>query len=409
MKTKKIFLGLSIFIVATHASTVLAASKSYFSISTNYGSGENGGTGVPEATMVAGRLNLEGYSGLLNTKPTYSNLNSTYQGKKAMESSILYFLGHASSDSIKWNYNYNGGNYATGVGKKATDYYSGIYHLRGIGAYNLNNVRLAVFQGCSTASDSNSNLPKYAVSRGAAAAIGWATNIEQRDTYPWTERFFTKQFANSTIASQVAYANSFAYTTSAIKNTRLYGNTGASLLTSNFNIQKVNSLSGVDERRHMVNEPIKLDYSRLDTVKGHLIALINRRLNVNILNSDFIIEKVQNDSNIIYDLYFTVNGARTKLAYTIFANISNDYVTDIYDNTGGYKLESIKNAADKSLLVKKVSEEYNAKNIATIGNVIGSFDYYDVDSGKYYRVVQSRVLADSKSDEYSIVDNFIEL
>lgn len=104
MKKKQIliFSMLTLFSFGLLTSNVFAASKYYLSVGTDYGS--IGGNSTPEANWVGGTLSLNQYMGLTITKPTYSSFNSQYQGRYTLESDVLYFLGHAASDHIAWNY-----------------------------------------------------------------------------------------------------------------------------------------------------------------------------------------------------------------------------------------------------------------------------------------------------------------
>ncbi len=419
MKKKQIliFSMLTLFSFGLLTSNVFAASKYYLSVGTDYGS--IGGNSTPEANWVGGTLSLNQYMGLTITKPTYSSFNSQYQGRYTLESDVLYFLGHAASDHIAWNYLAKNGNYAVGIKNAASDSNMGIYKMTGIGRYNMGKVKLAVFQGCSTAADSNSNLPKYANSRGANVAIGWASDINRSDSLPWIKRFFSNGALPNNVTNMVNYANSFGYVTSDIKNTRVYGNGGTSVFPSSTG-QTTKSVS-IDDRRHIINESYNVNSYSVQEVKSKIVELIKNNISVDVDENDFIIEMAENDSGRIYDLYFTINGVKTDLGYTTFTNEKGTIITDIYDNMNHYKSSMLK--IERTQIVKQKLSDINEKNSIEISkdalkevkkdnkdtsvSIINSFNYYHVEDEKLYQITQVKVELDTGG--YSIVDYKTEL
>lgn len=419
MKKKKIliFSTLVLFTFGLFTPNVLAASKYYLSVGTDYGS--IGGNSVPEASWVGGTLTLNQYIGSTVTAPTYSSFNSQYLGRYTLESDVLYFLGHAATDHIAWNYLAKNGNYAVGIKNTASDSNMGIYKMTGIGRYNMSKVKLAIFQGCSTASDPNSNLPKYANSRGANVAIGWASNIQQSDSLPWIKRFFSNGFFPNNVTNMVNYANSFGYVTSDIKNTRVYGNGGSSVFPSSVNA--ITKSASIDNRRHSINEPYNVNLYSIQDVKSKIVELIKNNINNNVNENDFIIEMAENNGGKIYDLYFTINGIKTNLVYTAFTNESGTVITDIYDNMNNYEISTLKN--ERTQFIKQKLANTNNKNLNEIStnalkkvqeanknteaNIITVFNYYNVEDEKLYQITQVKVETDTGA--YSIIDYKTEL
>lgn len=419
MKKKKIliFSMLVLFTFVLFTPNVLAASKYYLSVGTDYGS--IGGNSVPEANWVGGTLTLNQYIGSTVTAPTYSNFNSQYSGRYTLESDALYFLGHAATDHIVWNYLAKNGNYAVGIKNTASDSNMGIYKMTGIGRYNMSKVKLAIFQGCSTASDPNSNLPKYANSRGANVAIGWASDIQRSDSLPWIKRFFSNGTFPNNVTNMVNYANSFGYVTSDIKNTRVYGNGGSSVFPSSVNA--ITKSASVDNRRHSINELYNVNLYSIQEVKSKIVELIKNNINNNVNENDFIIEMAENNGGKIYDLYFTINGIKTNLVYTAFTNESGTVITDIYDNMNNYEIYTLKNERTQS--IKQKLANTNNKNLNEIStnalkkvqednkntevNIITVFNYYNVEDEKLYQITQVKVETDTGA--YSIIDYKTEL
>lgn len=423
MKIKrKMFLSILILILTLFLNTdVFAATKYYYSVGTNYGS--IGGDSTPEATWVSGTFGLKrDYMGSLNTRPTYDNLNATYVGRKVLESDVLYFLGHASSSSILWNYNASYGSYATGIGNAANDYYNGSYHIRGIGAYALSKVQLAIFQGCSTAANSDSNLPKYAVSKGAKTAIGWATDINQSDSLPWIKRFFSSDRFPNTISNMVTYANSYNYTSTDIKNTRVYGNTTQSTFSSGTGTAIMSNpsnllLTNIDNRKTSVNKEVEnLNNLNSEKVKDIISDIIIKSVNQDFDSSNYTMEIANNDYGNIYDLYFMINGVKTNLGYTIFTNQEKTMITDIYNNMNhndenkviANKADEIKNklsvfTSEKSIQFKsKALVDAKNKNIDATIEVVNDFAYYHVGEEQLYHITTVKITLQNGAS--SIID-----
>lgn len=422
-KTKKnlTYILLAIISFCFLTPSTFATSKYYLSVGTDYGS--IGGNSTPEANWVGSTLTLNGYTGSTVIAPTYTSFNSKVSGRYTLESDVLYFLGHASSDNISWNYQAKNGNYAVGIVNKNSDAtYSGNgvqYRMTGIGRYNLSNVDLAIFQGCSTAANSSSNLPKYANSQGARVAIGWASDIYQSDSLPWIKRFFSNGSLNNNVTNMVNYANSFGYTTSDIKNTRVYGNGSTSVFPAS--VKQLMSAINIDNRKNTINEPYNTNSSSLQEIKSKIISLIKENIDKEINENDFIIETAQNDSGKIYDLYFTINGVKTSLGYTVFINHDGTIITDIYNNMNNYAPETLKkeknltieNKLNKITTTKFNEINKNAINIVKLENfnatteVVDTFNYYNVSEEKLYQI--TLIKTELPIGAYSLIDYKTEL
>lgn len=119
-----------------------------------------------------------GWNSVVNTSPTKSTLKSTHSnGYYRFESSILFFSGHGSPDTMGWIYKDKGGDYSVGIRRYSTNNsYSNGREDIGIGQYRNNLTDLAIFAGCNTAEGTN-NLAKYIVDEGAKTSIGWVSTI----------------------------------------------------------------------------------------------------------------------------------------------------------------------------------------------------------------------------------------
>lgn len=393
MKNKKVtiilFMMVSIFYIGTKF--VYAASGYSFSVGTKFSNALNDDS-TDEATIANSHLSSMGYSTKLLTQPTFSTFISKINNSRYwLESDVLYFLGHANSSTIYFDYMGQGGNYALALKNNnqqvCVQYWTNI----GIGAYNMNKVKLGVFMGCSTASNSSSNLPKYANSQGAKVTIGWTTDIPQADTDEWTNYFFTKLKNGGTVSQAVNFANSKTYSNNSIKNTIIYGTSGTTINSAELPNFDEKSL---EIKEYMVNKDIADRNINLS-----ILNEINNLFDSKYLEDDFIIEVAHPDNYNIYDFYYNVDGVKTNIGYTVFVDNNNQKIIKIIDNMDNYAesidstRESIHQRLKSSLISEqKISEfrknavKQDIKNLETMPSkkIINEYMYFDVKNEKLY-------------------------
>lgn len=367
--------------ILSYATTVEA--KTSISIGTNYGSGPSS-TG--EATTAYNQTKSMGYTAYLVLSPTTSNLkNNANLFKNSGGNGALFFHGHANSERIIWNYLGIGGPYAVGITRYGSMSSNDGYDLLATSEFGLSNAKLAVFMGCNTATAST-NIASDARAKGASATIGWAATIYEGDTDKWVSRFYSKLATGATISSSVSFANSFSdYShNSAIKATRLYGNTGVSVKSLD-NIAtniKMNDVVGLKEKVYF------LQNNRITISKAEAINYIKEAYNSNLDSDKYLIEHVVNDIQEIYDFNLIINGVRSNIGYTVI--VENGKVTTI-DNMKNYS-ENISDFTN----IQSINEfnEEEAVQIALSRNPVindniritldSTLKRYDVDTKKMY-------------------------
>ncbi len=415
MKRKKskffILIFSAVLISILSLQNVYASNDYSFSVGTKY-SNNTDDDSSDEATIVYNNLYDMGYKSKLLTIPTYSTLTAKNSDstKYLLESDILYFLGHASSTTISWNYLGKGGEYAVAIRNDNSNVSDKNWTYVGMGNYNMSKVDLGVFMGCSTASNSNNNLPKYAYSQGATTTIGWTKDIPQADTSLWTRRFYGQLKNGDTVQKALDYANSFTYSNSAIKNTRLYGN---EKLIIKFSIIAGINLPEKTEKLSSYTVNQKLDIAGLDSIakQRSIGEIIRTNVNENFNIDDFIVETAENDSGIIYDYYYTVNGIKTNIGYTVFIDSKETKIMNIVDNMNNIPLKKDVNkiyldpqnlSENRLQIMRDKATAVNDDSLIS-KKIIDEYKYYDIKNNKlYYNIVVESIdmIPQTKSIEY---------
>jgi hypothetical protein len=381
--------------------TAHAASTYSYSIGTDY-SGfwpwENDINSSNHAIYTANGFKQAGFTGYYNTAPTYQYLRGSYNGYKRMESSILYFGGHANNALMTFNYKRQGGDYKTGVADSTNYTTSDGYVMTGIRSYDMSKVHLIVFQGCDTASTSN-NITKSAVSLGAETAIGWTDKISDPSNYEWIKNFTDKIEQDGVEVWQATqYADSKNYSDIRVKLNYIYGN--PHLIITHLNLIAGSSVTSYNQSQFIdTNEykpMIKLENvdskNRLDLISSYIKSDINEEFNIDNYN----IESVQKGSRMIIDITQKLYpDIRTNSGYTVF--IDDNKVTSIFDNNKLNREKStltidfasvLSNFGDekiKTLALNNIDKD----KYKILNNKI--FNYYDVDKGELYKVVRTEI------------------
>lgn len=369
--------------------SVDAASGYAFSVGTNYGS-NNINTSV-DANYVNDVLGNMGYTTYKTIIPTFSVMTGQFSsGRSRLESDILFFAGHANSTTMYWNYLSKGGDYAQAIKNVDNGYCDVNWTYTGLGMYDMSKVDFAFFAGCETAKGSN-NITQYTYNQGAKTTLGWTVSVNDADAYAWEQKFFTKLKSGATISAAVNYANSFTYTTTTVKNTKLYGTTSATINSSS--LETINTDLNINLlKSHSIG-------TRLDNQSLHveqINKLINKEFNEEYTTKDFIIETATTDDGIIYDYYLAINGIKTNVGYTVF--VSNNRVVSIIDNMKENTMESLryqlnsklmskKNSFDKEEIKKDALSRIDINYSSNILEIYDEFMFYDVDLQKTYYIV----------------------
>lgn len=161
---------------------------------------------------VSSILDTLGYHSDFVFHPTVKELEKehSYTDDDRLSSNILFLAGHGSPDYIRWNYMGEDDD-ACGVtyGKSRDININGITHeMVGLDDYNMDDVLLALFVGCETASGGIVNIARQAVNEyHADVAIGWKESFKDTDAGLWSQTFFNSITDGMTITEAGEAAN----------------------------------------------------------------------------------------------------------------------------------------------------------------------------------------------------------
>lgn len=383
--------------------SVSAATYETVSIGTNYKGKWIWDTGIDSsgaATISYNQFNSMGYTSFLYTKPNYNTLIGTnLTGTKVLESTVVHLAGHASSTSMTFKYN-NSSDYETGVYYDYNYIISGV-HYAGIRSFNMSKVKLLIFQGCNTATESD-NIAKRANQYGATTTLGWYDEISTESNEKWIKNFTIKLSQGATVSSAVSYANSQSYSDPNVKKVNIYGNGNLTLVGAG-GIPVPSALSRSDvsntTKEYVVNLSIDDDNTN-KVIEDYIIENINPNFN----KSNFLITKI-NDN--LYDFLYLIDGTiRTDMGYTI--ELQNNYVKKIYDNMKN--IDNVEVQANKNQIksnqndVKNVIQKYSSDSFDI--EAIEEFDYYDSSSQKINHIYRITV-KDIKNNTLGVYDEII--
>lgn len=388
MKKRFLFKILSTFAFFATIGNVSAANNALL-VGANYGNINT----IPDVTNASPKLYALGYTPVSSTSPTISWMKGTSNGTKRMESSILFFSGHGNSSLMhfyKDNSTDSSYDFTITAGSNSSS-------VVGLSSYNMSKVKLAVFAGCETAKGT-SNITKSAYSKGASGSLGWKESIGASSHTEWLKNFWTDLSMGHSLAVSVAYANSFSYADSRVKQTSYFGGLYSyKVLGAPSVMYTTTSLSNFHEK---MEKPlfIKLTSQDESSVKNSINSLLKDNYDTNFILSNYNVEVSQSNDTTIYDYNYIIDGKiKTTLGYTIF--VKNGYINQVFDNTDGKKFDELSNA---------FYLKYSDVNIDELVNELpnsGSFLYYN-DNTLYKVIVNEIVNSDGTS---YVTQDFVEI
>lgn len=380
-------------------------------VSINIGTAEyNGPNSSQEATYAYNKTKGMGYTGHLSITPTVTTRNTlTNALKNSSDGGVAFFLGHANSDKITWQYNGNTGAYKVGLTRNGSMCTMDGFDLLSTSAFITTKTQLAVMMGCGSANNSTNNIAKTANSNGAKVSMGWVYTIYDGDTDTWVTRFYDKLAAGTTIKVARDYANSYSsyYDATAIKTQRVYGNeSGLTITTTSYksaptteattkeDFENLASMAEVKAKTYSLNAVEKNTTINVksNNTKDLVINYVQKSFDSKLNANDYKIDVTENDGQLIYDMTLLVNGFQTTVGYTVI--IENGEVI-VFDNMNSKTKDIVVNnfATKKSTKVfdEKSAIEKAIKENPTFDTTTITFDstqkIYDVEDGKLYFLV----------------------
>ena len=315
---KLVALSLSICLLLIHILSPINASAAgnlAFSVGCNYPGGESTERDATSSSMYYG---LCGYSSRYTSEPTLGVLRGSHNGTQFMESDIIMLSGHGNSGGIFFESVDTGAEFwvTTNTAANTSDNIV-LQH-----SYNMNNVKLIIFDGCDTALETQ-NCAKLVVDNGCRAAIGWTVEVGFDCMYEWKNKFNNYLATGNTISNAIRLANSFNYGDNSCKSYRLYGNgnqvlklsrsvSDDSLKTSDYSLK----IGKIIEKNNLLNK-IEIEKLLKSTFSDYNFQ-------------DFRIDaSMQDDGSGVITIVEKIGDFYTDNAYVLFYD--GNKVTEIFD------------------------------------------------------------------------------
>ncbi len=380
-----------LLIISVYCSSNVYASptnnKTSFVVGADYGNASS----IANANNAHSTYKSMGLNSFMIDSPTVTNVTGEHtKYKPFLESGIIYFSGHATSDSMKFP--------SVLITKQNTISGKKV----GIGYYDNTKTAFVEFAGCETASGTD-NIANYTYNQGARITMGWTTELNRASFVNWNKRFNSKIKNKTTSVNDAAKsASNYIYLNNNVKNYRVYGAgnynpwyfiKGDPIASSkNLNVLYLND--SLIEKTNIVG---KIKKYVKDDVLLITTNYIKSKINTNFNASNYKIEINGNDTKYIdYILYY--GDIRTNIGYTFSVdergkitfhnNMNNISESEAFNRITKY-LEQNQNktvnysSIDRNLLLNAKKSDLNADN-----EIINQIRYFDFDTNSEYYVVE---------------------
>lgn len=407
------------------------AAEHAFSVGTNEGTTSIDTSG--SATYAANCFSIAGYTSNYSIQPTYSTLTGEFNdGTSRMESSILFFAGHANYNNINWDYLKQGTNKCgVWVSTNGTSSTTG-YKYAGLKSYDLSESKIAMFFGCKTGlTDNGNNLVDIAHEQGVTTAIGWKDSVDTTDATKWRKAFVNELALGKSVKDARTYANSLSYNDTDVKNTYTRGSVSLTITEA----RTIGELVNEDENLANITyiDPAVLTNAKdmLNADSTHVEYELLQNINIDLERLDF--EELENyiSNNILPDFKtenfkvcvnkydYENNSGNITFTYKIGdVETTSDLVIEVSDgvvysisSNGSFELIPVDSidiidSSDNELItrvneVQPISVRNNDGIIIENQNVIRK---YDIEKNKYYAIVATEYY-DTNSDSYWVEES----
>lgn len=348
---------------------------------------------------------MAGYTSYYSLKPTVSYMRGNApDGRKRMESGIVFLSGHGNYQCVSFNYKGNDGDYKTGIyyGENL-DSTTG-YKYVGVKSLDLSQTKLMVFAACQTASGTT-NIAKNAADMGADATIGWTVSVGASSHTKWLKRFCDEIAAGSTVKRAKEYADSFNYSDNDVKKGKIYGSDSTTVKSvSNFDVMAVRN----DEDNKRATKIAGRVAFTEDDLEGFVKRVVSAgKLNINL--KDF---EIQYNGGTV-DLIYVINGVETLYGYSII--LDNGYATKVYKNMGDNNSSFARMTIQKrtfSEIADSVIEFEKSESVSRLDpsyTVLGqeTKHIFDIEMNKEYLVILTDYM--DESGAYGRSEDLIEI
>lgn len=361
------------------------------------------------AKYAANCFSLAGYKSYYNVDPTIEYLEGDNPaGDPRLESSILFFAGHANRDNIGWDH-FGVSTYPCGIYYK--DSHKSMktgYDYAGLDDYDLSNARLMMFMGCRTAYMAT-NLVTQAIKNGANCAIGWKAKVETGSASKWRNKFVDGLALGKTIDDAQKYANKFSYDDENVLKSKIVGDGSTDIVINSKSksaddIEKVISTDNIvgnnyeiEHRDYEVNKSIDFDLYNPDysELEEYIVNNIEQSFDIKLFKESIIDDIIDGETETgIVVLKLLIDGIESNSEIKVF--VKNGYVDSIAVN-GNI-------AAEGTITVNSTTEELTDEELFNIAMKHIEYDEQKSEITDYS--VSKRIDAETKRIYYFVKVDF---
>lgn len=385
-------IGLAIALSTSFSVNALAATKTALCIGVNFESDLSTKTGnytTNASNAKKAYSTISGMTATLYYTPSATNV------KKHITDNVIFLNSHANDWRINFSYKNSSGNYIHVHVTNGTNSTSGNEYNVGLASYDLSNVKLITFAGCSTAdrSHANTNLVATAYAQGAKCAVGFTESISTTGTTGsgWLKKYNESLAAGDPVGIAINNATK-AYSTSDL-GSKVYlmgsGNSITSASTSEIMLLNgTQTTISADDFLSSHNSIIDFMHSYDETFDEN-----EYKYKVNIF------DEATQTGIVIFNHYINDNIITNK-AYVVY--IENGYVVDVSKS-------NTDTSVNENFIYEKAaafSSRPEAYSLPTSGEIIETDEHYEYD----YNTNELRyVKTDYTLDEFGcIADNTVE-
>lgn len=282
-----------------------------------------------------------GFYSILDYNPTYSKLKEKINGRRKIESDILFIISHGKKTAMEF---LNGG---LRLGDTMNIVISGKDNreVKAIGTNEINwkKVSLVILAGCKTGEMSSSlvsdNLAMEIDKKGAGATIGFKDEVEEESLFKWCRIFNENLKEGKTIQTCISNVILGSYDDVRVKDFVWWGNTNLRFLNSakTYNV-KIDDL----EKDNLIIPKENIYYDNIKDINNVTNFLENQY-------KDFKKDKyevqtsevtINNDRIPVIDFKYKIGNFYTENVYTVM--VEKGKVSKIADNTINFNLSKEK-------------------------------------------------------------------
>lgn len=344
-------------------STMIFGSTTYVSAASGYAFSA-GYTGsdldtTSQVNYANSTYNKIGYTTNYKMAPNSSYLNTGKysNGRRYMESDVIYLSGHGDDEGKTIQLGNN-------VGYRVDSYYNN--NLLKLSSVNWSKVKLITYAGCKTSYNpiqDYSNISVETYRKGAKNVVGFQQEVYTSSLIEWMKKYHDKLKSGGTVVQAIQYANNYSYNDSRVKDIGFFGPSNTTISSVDNTIYSSNLLNTDNQNTTIVTNSIEFtnDNEDLENILTYLESKYSEFNKNDYEVKVYTLNKEQNCYSI--DLIKKIGDYYTNLGYSI--GVENGKVTSVTDNNDKLTLETKMKIYNKKVS-KELLESYKEQAIAQV-------------------------------------------